>query len=98
MSTIIDLAIFPMDKGASVSAHVARAAAVIAESGLAYTTGPMGTSIEGEWEAVLAVVSRCMAELQKDSDRIYATLKVDYRKGVEGRLNGKLASLARHLP
>jgi uncharacterized protein (TIGR00106 family) len=98
MSTLVDLAIFPMDKGASVSTYVARAAAIIADSGLAHTTGPMGTSIEGEWTAVMDVVTRCMEALQEDCDRIYATLKVDYRRGGSGRLASKVAALKHHLP
>ena len=97
MSTIIDFAIFPMDKGASVSAYVARAAAIVADSGLAHVTGPMGTSIEGDYETVMTVVARCLAALQEDCDRIYATIRVDYRKGIDGRLEGKLAALRRHL-
>jgi uncharacterized protein (TIGR00106 family) len=94
MSTLIDLAIFPLDKGVSVSTHVARAAAVIRDSGLAFTIGPMGTSIEGEWGAVMAVVERCMTVLQEDCDRIYATIKVDYRKGPSGRIEQKVAAVA----
>ena len=34
MSLIVELSVFPMDKGASVSAFVARAVSVIRESGL----------------------------------------------------------------
>lgn len=95
MSTIVDLAIFPMDKGASVSAYVARAAAVIADRGLAHTTGPMGTSIEGDWEDAMLVVTRCMGVLQQDCDGIDATLKVDYRKGTRGRRASKVAARGR---
>jgi len=97
MSTLIDLAIFPLDKGASVSTHVAKAASIIRDSGLAYSTGPMGTTIEGDWSAVMTVVSRCMAALQEDCDRIYSTIKVDYRKGASGRIKGKVASLERQM-
>ena len=97
MSTLIDLAIFPLDKGTSVSAHVAKAATIIRDSGLAYVTGPMGTSIEGDWPDLVAVVNRCMAALQEDCDRVYATIKVDYRKGSDGRIRKKVASLERHM-
>lgn len=97
MSTLIDLAIFPLDKGASVSRYVARAAALIKGSGLPFAIGPMGTSIEGEWTAVMAVVSQCMASLQQDCDRIYCTVKVDYRKGASGRIQTKVDALAEQI-
>ena len=47
MSVIVELSIFPMDKGVSVSPYVARAIRIIENSGLSYELNPMGTSIEG---------------------------------------------------
>jgi len=93
MSTIIDFSIVPMDKGESVSPYVARAVAIIKKSGLSYRFGPMGTSIEGEWPEVMAVVEQCFEALKKDCNRVYMTIKVDYRKGAIGRLQGKMASV-----
>jgi uncharacterized protein (TIGR00106 family) len=97
MSVIVDFSIFPVDKEASVSPYVANAVEIIRESGLDYKTGPMGTCIEGEWEDVMGVVSRCFEKMKKDSSRIYMTLKVDYRRGVSGRLAGKVRSLEEKL-
>jgi uncharacterized protein (TIGR00106 family) len=93
MSVIVDLSIFPMDKGQSVGEHVARAVKIIKKSGLVHRVGPMGTSMEGEWEEVMKVVSGCFTELQRNCDRIYMILKVDYRKGPESRLERKIASV-----
>jgi uncharacterized protein (TIGR00106 family) len=97
MSVIIDFAIFPTDKGESVSPYVARALKIIRDSGLDYNLNAMGTSIEGEWDAVMAVVNNCFAELQKDCHRIYLTLKADYREGKHGRLAGKVKSVEQKL-
>ena len=97
MSVIIDFSIFPVDKEVSLSAYVARAVKVIRESGLPHRTGPMGTCIEGEWEEVMEVVTRCLEKMKEDSDRIYMTIKVDYRKGLSGRLDGKVQSLENKL-
>lgn len=86
MSVIIDLSIFPMDKsGTSLSPYVARVLEVIKSSGLPYVLGPMGTSIEGEWDEVMAVVTACYNELEQESDRIYVAVKADCRKN---RTNG----------
>jgi len=53
----------------------------------------MGTSVEGEWEEVMGLVTRCFEELKKDSNRIYMTMKVDYRKGEGGRIESKIRSV-----
>jgi len=87
------LSIFPVDKGKSLSSYVARVIKIIKESGLPHKFGPMGTSMEGEWQEVMGLVERCLDELKKDCDRIYMTLKVDYRKDVAGRLEGKVMSV-----
>ncbi|HOG18643.1 MAG: hypothetical protein A4E73_02150 [Syntrophaceae bacterium PtaU1.Bin231] len=93
MSVLIDLAMFPTDKGESVSPYVSRIIRIIRDSGLPYRFGPMGTSIEGEWEEVMGLVTRCFEELKKDSGRIYATMKIDYRKGKGGRIESKIRSV-----
>ncbi len=93
MSVLIDFSIFPVDKGTSVSPYVARVVSIIRQSGLPHQLGPMGTSIEGDWADVMAVVNRCFEALQADCDRIYATLKLDYRKDAGSRLEGKVRSV-----
>jgi uncharacterized protein (TIGR00106 family) len=97
MSTIIDISIFPVDKEVSVSPYVAKAVKIIQESGLDYQTGPMGTCIEGEFEDVMKVVHQCFEKMKEESNRIYMTLKVDYRQGYTGRLAGKVKSLEEKL-
>ncbi len=97
MSVLIDFSIFPVDKGTSVSAYVARAVGIIQKSGLDHKLGPMGTSIEGDWPEVMAVVNRCFEALQADCDRIYFTIKADYRKDTGNRLKGKIRSVAEKL-
>ena len=97
MSVIAELSIFPMDKGVSMSPYVARVVTVIKQSGLANDFGPMGTTIEGEWDEVMQTVSACYKELEQDCDRIYLTLKVDSRKGRTNGLKGKTESVAAKL-
>jgi len=93
MSVIVDFSIFPMDKGVSLSPYVARAIKIVKECGLPYRFGPMGTCIEGEWDEVMAVVDRCLKELQADCGRILVNFKADYRKGPGGRMQGKIKSV-----
>jgi len=97
VSTLVDLSIFPLDKGESVSPYVARAVSVIEKSGLPFRVGPMGTSIEGEWEDVMAVVNRCFEALKTDCHRVVVHLKMDYRKGAPGRITKKVRSVQEKL-
>lgn len=93
MSVIVDFSIFPVDRGESVSAYVARAVKLIKESGLPYELGPMGTCVEGEWNEVMGLVGRCLDALKQDCGRVYMTIKVDYRKGPSGRMGAKMRSV-----
>jgi uncharacterized protein (TIGR00106 family) len=97
MSVVIQFSIFPMDKGVSVSPYVARAARIIRDSGFRHEIGPMGTCIEGEWEEVIGVVTRCFEDLKKDCDRVYLTITGDYRKVGDERIQSKVKSVEREL-
>lgn len=93
MNTIIDFSIFPVDKGESLSPYVARAMDIIRASGLKYHMGPMGTSIEGGWDELQALINRCFEALKADCNRIIMTIKVDYRKGASDRIQNKIRSV-----
>lgn len=97
MSVIVELSVFPMDKGQGVSGQVARAVKIIRDSGLPHVLTPMGTCIEGEWAEVQSVVNACFEAVAADSDRVYLSLKADWRRGREGGLAGKLESVERRL-
>ena len=97
MSVMIDFSIFPLDKGESLSPYVARALKMIKESGLPYRFGPMGTSIEGEWDEVMGVLGNCFDDLRRDCDRISMNIKLDYRKGPGGRIDTKVKSVEKKL-
>lgn len=97
MSVIVELTVFPLDKGQSVGAYVARAVGLIRQSGLGCQLTPMGTCIEGEWDEVMAVVDRCFQALAQDSDRVYLTLKADWRRGRVNGMQAKTESVERAL-
>ena len=93
MSVLVELTIFPTDKGESVSPYVARVVKIIRECGLPCQLGPMGTCIEGEWDEVMDVVTKCYKSLESDCERIYMLMKADCRKGAVDRLHGKVKSV-----
>ena len=87
---LLDFSMAPMGKGESVAPYVARCLEIVAASGLDYRLHAMGTTLEGEWDQVLAVVTRCFEALKPDCNRISCSIKIDYRKGPAGRLLSKV--------
>ena len=88
---------YPLGKGESISKYVARSLKIVDESGLPYKLHAMGTVMEGEWGECLRVVEKCFRAMKKDCARVEVVLKVDYRKGRQGALTAKVASVERHL-
>ncbi len=91
--TLMEFSMIPLDKGASFSPYVARILTLVDESGLDYRMNPMGTVVEGEWDDLLALLTRCFRHLEQESQRISVTVKFDYRKGVAGALESKIRSV-----
>ena len=90
---LMEFTMIPLDKGARFSTYVSRTLSIVEESGLDYRLNPMGTVVEGEWDQLLALLTRCFRALEKDSDRISLSARFDIRKGVTGALEGKLKSV-----
>jgi uncharacterized protein (TIGR00106 family) len=91
---LAEFAMFPTDKGESVSKYVAQVIDVIDRSGLQYKLTPMGTILEGSWEQVTKVISDCFKVLEPQCNRIYSTIKIDYRIGENSRLKSKTEKIA----
>ena len=85
------------DDTGGVSASVAEAVRVIRESGLPNHTDSMFTTIEGEWDEVMAVVKAATMAVAAVSPRVSLVLKADLREGVSGALTSKVTSLEEHL-
>jgi uncharacterized protein (TIGR00106 family) len=79
-----------MDKGESLSEHIAKILKYIDESGVTYRLTPMGTILEGSWDEVMSVVTGCFYILEKECSRISVNLKVDYRSGNQSRMESKI--------
>lgn len=87
---LLEFSMAPMGKGESVAPYVARCLSIVAASGVDYELHAMGTILEGEWDQVFAVVTRCFESLRVDCERISVSIKVDYRPGPPGRLRSKV--------
>ncbi|MCP4287260.1 MAG: MTH1187 family thiamine-binding protein [Gammaproteobacteria bacterium] len=95
MSVLLEFSMFPTDKGASVSNQVSLVIAEIRESGLPYRLTPMGTIVEtDQLGQALNLVERCYLVLDRaDCQRVYASLKLDIRKGRSNGMEAKLESI-----
>jgi uncharacterized protein (TIGR00106 family) len=87
----------PLGKGESVSEYVARSLDIIDKSGVDYRLNPMGTVLEGEWNEVMAVVTKCYERMSQDCNRISVTIKIDARTNQEHRLAGKVDAIETRL-
>ncbi|MCE5266549.1 MAG: MTH1187 family thiamine-binding protein [Planctomycetaceae bacterium] len=94
---LLEFSMYPLGKGESLSRYVARSLDIVDRSGLEYRCHSMGTTLEGELDATLAVVRQCFDAMAADCDRIECSIKIDYRKGAAGRLETKVASIEQKL-
>ena len=97
MSVLLEFSMTLLDKGESVGAYVSRSLDIVDKSGVDYRLNPMGTVLEGEWNEVMEVVTKCYEHMSQDCERISVSIKIDARKGQSGRLSGKIASVEKHL-
>jgi len=94
MSVLLEFAIFPTDKGDSVSKQVSKVIDLIRESGVNYQRTAMGTLIETDTlPEALAIVNRSYDVLAEDSERVYTTMNIDIQKGKNNRLKTKVEAI-----
>ncbi|MDX6375381.1 MAG: hypothetical protein QOD98_4369 [Nocardioidaceae bacterium] len=74
----------------SVSEAVAAAVRVVKESGLPWELTSMFTTVEGDWDEVMAVVKRAVDVVAEVSPRVGLVLKADIRPGFQGQLTAKV--------
>jgi uncharacterized protein (TIGR00106 family) len=91
--TLMEFSMIPLDKGPHYTEYVARILTLVDESGLDYRLNPMGTVVEGEWEDLLGLLTRCFRDLEADSSRISLQVKFDHREGSNSRLESKIESV-----
>lgn len=64
---------------ASLYAAVDAAIAVVAASGLPYLVGPMETTLEGDYDQIMAVIKAAQqAVIEAGAGRVFTAIKVDY--------------------
>ena len=97
---VVEISVAPLGTATtSVSRYVAACVEVVAASGLAYQLNPMGTVIEGDIDAIFAVL-RKMHEVPfgKGAERVSTLIKIDDRRdngshGLQGKIDSVLNKL-----
>jgi uncharacterized protein (TIGR00106 family) len=96
-SVIIAFSVTPLGIGEDVGEVVADAVRVVRESGLPNQTNAMFTTIEGEWDDVMAVVKKAVDVVAAKAPRVGMVLKADMRAGVTDAITSKVEALERYL-
>jgi uncharacterized protein (TIGR00106 family) len=91
------MSITPLGKGESVSSYVAECVRLVQLSGMDYELHAMGTIVEGELDAVLDLMRRCIEAVAQHSDRVTCAAKLDFRRGHSGRIRSKVNSVRQKL-
>jgi len=94
---LLEMSIVPMGMGDSVSPYVAECVDLVDQSGLDYEVHAMGTIVEGELAAVMQLMQACIEKMTQHSDRVTCAAKLDYRRGLQGRLTAKVDSIEQKL-
>jgi len=94
---LVAFSVTPLGVGDAVGEYVADAVRVVRDSGLPNHTDAMFTTVEGDWDEVMAVVKRAVDAVAARAPRVSVVLKADIRPGATGALTAKTESLERHL-
>ncbi len=98
MSVLTEFAMFPTDKGESVSRYVSKIIEMIRSSGVSFSLTPMGTVMETDTlDQALDIIRKSHDLLAQDASRIYSTVKFDIRRGKENRMEGKIRSVEKKI-
>ncbi len=94
MKVMVDLCVVPIGVGVSVSAYIAACERIIEAAGLSAQLHPYGTVIEGDWDAVFAVVKQCHERVHAmGAPRVFTSLKVGTRTDREQSMQDKIDSV-----
>jgi uncharacterized protein (TIGR00106 family) len=94
---LVAFSITPLGTGESVGDLVAEAVRVVRASGLPNRTDAMFTTVEGEWDEVMAVVKQAVDAVSARAPRVSVVLKADVRPGVTDGLTAKVARVEARL-
>ncbi len=94
MQVMVDLCVVPIGVGVSVSLYIAECERIIEAAGLSAQLHPYGTVIEGDWDAVFAVIKQCHERVHAmGAPRVFTSLKVGTRTDRHQSMQDKIDSV-----
>ena len=94
---LIAFSVTPLGVGEGVGEIVAEAVRVVRASGLPNKTDSMFTTVEGDWDEVMAVVKDAVDAVAARAPRVSLVLKADVRPSVTDGLTSKVETIERYL-
>ena len=95
---MIDFCLVPLGVGVSVSPYIAECQRILQASGLSHSMHAYGTNVEGEWDAVMAVLKTCHEKIHAlGAPRIHTTVKLGTRTDRSQSLQDKVDSVQQKL-
>ena len=90
---LAEFSITPIGVGEGVSEYVAECLRIVAGSGLDYRINPMGTVVEGGFDEVMALITKCHKSVRKSCRRVSTIIKIDDREGATDSIKKKIESV-----
>jgi uncharacterized protein (TIGR00106 family) len=94
---LIAFSVTPLGVGEDVGEIVAEAVRVVRASGLRNHTDAMFTTLEGDWDEVMAVVKQATDAVAARAPRVSVVMKADLRPGVTDAMTAKVEAIERYL-
>ncbi len=93
---IVEISVVPVGTGSPSVSHFVRAAVeVVKKSGLKYELNPMGTCIEGNWDAIFSLIKEIHETLvTMGCSRLVTTIKIDDRRDKPVTMKEKVARVS----
>ncbi len=97
-NVICELVMVTYDIGPSLSPFVAKVIKEIKkDTKVKHILTPMGSVLEGQWKDVMNLVDDLFQRFSPDFERIGITMKIDYRRSKQNRIEGKIKSVEEKL-
>lgn len=92
----LDLCLVPIGAGMSLAGYIAECQRCFEDHGLTPRLGPFGTSVEGDWDCVMAALRACHERVHAmGAARILSTVKIASRTDRAESLDDKVAAVDR---
>lgn len=98
MKAIADVCVVPVGVGVSVSEYVVVCENIFREAGLNPRLHAYGTNVEGEWDEIMAAVSRCHERIHDmGAPRVSTSMRIGTRTDREQTIQDKIDSVTSKL-